>query len=96
MPEGRAVWPSIHSRIALASGTVRTRKTPGRSMPGKGGLIGVAPGDKTSLSYDSVVTLPVSTLRNCTVLFCGEMAMASQRVRTSMLKFVRNSAHPPR
>jgi hypothetical protein len=45
------VWSrSSHCRIARASGTVRTEKMPGRSMPGSGGRIGAAPGDSTSLS----------------------------------------------
>ncbi len=39
-----------HSRIWRASGTVRTEKIPGRSMPGSGGRIGAAPGESTSLS----------------------------------------------
>ena len=39
-----------HSRMVRASGTVRTEKIPGRSMPGSGGRIGAAPGESTSLS----------------------------------------------
>ena len=39
-----------HSRMVRASGTVRTEKIPGRSMPGSGGRIGAAPGERTSLS----------------------------------------------
>ena len=39
-----------HSRMVRASGTVLTEKIPGRSMPGRGGRIGAAPGDNTSLS----------------------------------------------
>ena len=41
---------SSHWRMVRASGTVRTEKIPGRSMPGSGGRIGAAPGDSTSLS----------------------------------------------
>ncbi len=41
---------SSHSRICRASGTVRTEKIPGRSIPGSGGRIGAAPGESTSLS----------------------------------------------
>ena len=50
MPARNAVPRSIHSRIARASGTVRTWKMPGRSMPGSGGCTDGAPGDSTSLS----------------------------------------------
>ncbi len=50
MPARNRVPRSIHSRIARASGTVRTWKMPGRSMPGSGGRIGAAPGESTSLS----------------------------------------------
>ena len=42
--------PWTHSRTAAASGTVRTGKMPGRSMPGSGGRMGAAPGESTSLS----------------------------------------------
>ncbi len=65
----------------LASGTVRTEKIPGRSMPGSGGRIGAAPGDSTSLSYFSVVTSPVTWFLSSTVFCCGEMPTTSQRVR---------------
>ena len=50
IPARKLVPRSIHSRISLASGTVRTGKMPGRSMPGSGGRIEGAPGDSTSLS----------------------------------------------
>ena len=80
---------SIHSRIARASGTVRTWKIPGRSIPGKGGRTDSAPGDSTSLSYDSLVTSPVSTSRSSMVLVSGRMRTASQLVRTSILNMKR-------
>ena len=50
IPARKLVPRSIHSRICLASGTVRTGKIPGRSIPGSGGRIEGAPGDSTSLS----------------------------------------------
>jgi len=37
-----------------------------------------APGDSTSLSYDSVVTAPVATSRRSTVFFFGSTEIASQ------------------
>ena len=83
MPLGVADPRCSHSRMVLASGTVRTEKIPGRSMPGSGGRIGAAPGESTSLSSDSVVTSPVARLRRSTVFAFGEMAIASQRVRAS-------------
>ena len=81
---------SIHRRISRASGTVRTEKIPGRSIPGRGGRMGAAPGDSTSLSYFSVVTSPVARFFNCTVLFLGEMPIASQFVRQSTVNIARN------
>ena len=75
---------SIHWRIVRTSGTVRTSKMPGRSIPGSGGRTEAAPGESTSLSYDSIVTSPVATLRSSTVLRLGEMAIASQFVLVSM------------
>ena len=50
MPDRNSDPRSIHSRMARVSGTVRTSKIPGRSMPGRGGRIDGAPGDSTSLS----------------------------------------------
>ena len=50
MPDRNSDPRSIHSRMARVSGTVRTSKMPGRSMPGRGGRIDGAPGDSTSLS----------------------------------------------
>ena len=84
IPARNSVPCSTHSRIVRASGTVRTWKIPGRSMPGRGGRTEGAPGDSTSLSYDSVVTSPVVTFFRSTVFFFGSMATASQFVRTSM------------
>ena len=90
MPDRSAMSRSSHSRIVLASGTVRTEKMPGRSMPGSGGRIGAAPGDSTSLSYFSVVTSPVTWFLRSTVFCSGEMPTTSQRVRTSMANCSRN------
>ncbi len=50
IPEWGGSFCWSHSRIVRASGTVRTEKIPGRSMPGSGGRIGAAPGERTSLS----------------------------------------------
>ena len=50
IPARNAVPLSTHSRIAFASGTVRTWKIPGRSIPGSGGCTDAAPGESTSLS----------------------------------------------
>ena len=47
-PEPWRTRPSV--LFERASGTVRTWKMPGRSMPGSGGQIDGAPGDSTSLS----------------------------------------------
>ena len=91
IPARNVVPPSTHSRIVRASGTVRTWKIPGRSMPGRGGRTDGAPGDSTSLSYDSVVTSPVLTFFRSTVFFFGEMETASQFVRASMRCITRNS-----
>jgi len=63
---------SIHSRISLASGTILSEKIPGRSIPGKGGRIGAAPGESTSLSYFSVVTSPVTWFLSSTVFFSAK------------------------
>src|ERR1039457_3877863 len=60
-------------------------------MPGSGGRTEGAPGESTSLSYDSVVTSPVLTLRRSTVLFFGEIEIASQLVLASIAKCARNS-----
>ena len=68
MPARKLVPRSIHSRMARASGTVRTEKTPGRSIPGIGGWTEAAPGARTRVSYDSVLSAPVATSRSCTVL----------------------------
>ena len=59
-------------------------------MPGSGGRIDFAPGDSTSLSYDSVVTAPVATSRSSTVFLSGEIFTASHPVRTSTEKKPRN------
>ena len=59
-------------------------------MPGSGGRIGAAPGDRTSLSYFSVVTSPVTWFLRSTVFCSGEMPTTSQRVRTSMANCSRN------
>ena len=82
---------SIHSRTARASGTVLTSKMPGKSMPGSGGRTETAPGDSTSLSYDSVVISPVATLRRSIVFFLAEIEIASQFVRASIRKLVRKN-----
>ena len=50
MPADLPRRSSIQARIWPASGTVRTPKIPGRSMPGSGGRMGAAPGEITSLS----------------------------------------------
>ncbi len=50
IPDRNSVPFSIHSRIDRASGTVRTWKIPGRSIPGSGGRTDGAPGERTSLS----------------------------------------------
>ena len=90
MPVRNVVPRSIHSRIARASGTVRTMKMPGRSMPGSGGFTERAPGESTSLSYFSVTTSPVFTFRSCTVFSFGAMETASQLVRASTRNCSRN------
>ena len=79
MPARNSEPFSSHSRIARASGTVRSWKIPGRSIPGKGGRIDLAPGDNTSLSYDSVVTLPVATSRSSSVLVSGRSSRPRSR-----------------
>ena len=50
IPVRKLVPRAIHSRIARASGTVRTSKIPGRSIPGIGGRTVAAPGESTSAS----------------------------------------------
>jgi len=44
---------SSHALMASASGTVRRVKIPSRSMPGIGGRIGSAPGERINSSYGS-------------------------------------------
>ena len=60
-------------------------------MPGSGGRIEDAPGDSTSLSYDSVVTTPVAVSRRSIVLSSAEIRTASQFVRQSTANCSRNS-----
>ncbi len=55
-------------------------------MPGSGGWIEAAPGERTSLSQCSVVVWPVATFFRSTVFFFRSMATASQPVRTSTAK----------
>ena len=59
-------------------------------MPGRGGRIGAAPGESTSLSYFSVVTSPVAWFLSSTVFFFAEIPTTSQRVRQSIANIARN------
>jgi len=79
MPARKAEPRSIHSRIARASGTVLTSKMPGRSIPAAA-VGSTARGRQHQFVVGLVLTSPVATFRSSTVLRCGEMPIASQRV----------------
>jgi len=77
---------TIHWRMRRLSGMVRSTKIPGRSMPGRSGLTGEAPGASTSASYLSRYFLPERSSTTSISRAALSIASTSFSVLTSMLK----------
>ena len=72
----KALMRSVSSRF-------RRVKIPGRSIPVIGGRIGVAPGARISLSYDSSYSRPSARLRTRTFFAARSIDSTRVCVRTS-------------
>ena len=74
---------STNLRMASVSSTVRMDMTRGSSMPGMSGRMALAPGERTSTSYGSSYSSPVTVLRTLTLLAARSIETTSLFTRAS-------------